>query len=338
MTVRVGVIGTGMIGAEHIRRLSRVLAGGQVVAVSDVDGERARRVADDFGIPQVHRTGQQVVEDEAVNGVLVTSWGPTHEEFVLASLAAGKPVFCEKPLATTQQACWRIIEAEMSTGRRYVQVGYMRRYDAAYRRLKAAVDSGAIGTPTIVHAAHRNASVPATYTSDMAISDTAVHDIDTTRWLLGEEIVAVRVLQPRRNSKAATHLVDPLLVLLEMQSGVIADVEINVNIGYGYDIRGEVVGESGTVALGDDAAVVMKSHGVHDGRVPTDWRERFLRAYDVELQEWLDSVTAGTATGPSSWDGYAATVVSEACLQALRTGQRVAVSLGEKPDFYSKTQ
>jgi myo-inositol 2-dehydrogenase / D-chiro-inositol 1-dehydrogenase len=338
MTVRVGVIGVGMIGADHIRRLTRVLSGAEVVGLTDMDPARAQATAEDLSGVGVYASGQNLIRDDKVDAVVVASWGPSHEEYVLACIEAGKPVFCEKPLATTQEACLRILDAEVAAGRRLVQVGYMRRYDAAYRALKAALDSGAIGAPLLLHAAHRNPLVPATYTSDMAINDTSVHDIDVARWLLDDEIVATRVLQPRRNSRAAEHLSDPLVLLLETSGGVLVDVEVNVNIGYGYDIRGEVVGESGTVALGDDALVVVKTDGARSGRVPTDWRERFARAYDVELQEWLDAVAAGTATGPNSWDGYAASVVADACLEAMQTGERTAVDLREKPDLYTKNQ
>jgi myo-inositol 2-dehydrogenase/D-chiro-inositol 1-dehydrogenase len=170
----------------------------------------------------------------------------------------------------------------------------------------------------------------------MIINDSAVHEIDLVRWLFDEEIVAVNVLKPRRNSKADFQ--DPLIVLLEMDSGVLVDVELSVNIGYGYDIRGEVVGENGTVALGDGSDAIVKREGYRSGRVPADWRERFVRAYDVELQEWLDAVRAGTSTGPSAWDGYAAAVVGDTCLEALKTDSRTAVSLRERPDFYSKAQ
>ena len=136
MTVNVGVIGVGMIGQDHIRRLTSVVSGAKVVAVTDVNAEQAAQVADPVGA-KVFATGQELIADPAVDAVIVCSWGPTHEEYVLAAIAADKPVFCEKPLATTQEACLRIIEAETALGHRVVQVGYMRRYDPAYRAMKA---------------------------------------------------------------------------------------------------------------------------------------------------------------------------------------------------------
>ncbi|MGI8592676.1 MAG: Gfo/Idh/MocA family oxidoreductase [Nakamurella sp.] len=337
MTVQVGVIGVGMIGKDHIRRLTTVLAGSQVVAVTDVDAQEARRVAAGLPGATAHRTGQDLIADPAVDAVVVCSWGPTHEEYVLAAIAAGKAVFCEKPLATSEPACRRIVQAEVAFGRRLVQVGYMRRYDAAYRALKAVVDSGEIGTPLMMHCTHRNAGVPGHYTKDMAITDTAVHEVDMVRWMFGEEITAATVLTPRR-SRLGGELQDPLMLLLEMDSGALVDVEISVNIRYGYDIRGEVVGEEGTAALGEFSPITVRRNGLVSGKVPMDWRERFLRAYDVELQEWIDSVRSGSEFGPSAWDGYAAATVSDAALASLNGASRVPVTLCDKPALYASSR
>ena len=262
MTVRVGVIGTGMIGQDHIRRITQVVSGGAVTAVTDVDAARAASAAAALTGVTVHPSGRDLIADPAVDAVLVTSWAQTHAEHVLTAIDAGKPVFCEKPLATTHADGEAIMKAEVAAGRRLVQVGFMRRYDAGYRALKAAVDDGAIGTPLLMHCTHRNASVPPyAFTTESMISDSAIHEIDLVRWLFGEEIVATAILKPRRSSKGSDSLHDPLIVLLETASGILVDVEVFVNATYGYDIRGEVVGEHGTVALGDHGGVVVSVVG-----------------------------------------------------------------------------
>ena len=335
MTLKVGVIGTGMIGRDHIRRLTEVVSGAAVVAVADADEVAAKEVAAGLAGAKVHANGEDLIADDDVDAVLVCSWGPTHEQYVVASFEAGKPVFCEKPLATTTDACRRIMDAEVVRGRRLVQVGFMRRYDASYRALKHAIDSRVVGAPLIYYSGHRNPSVPEHYTKDMAIVDTAVHDFDVTRWLLDEELVSIRVLAAKPNRHGGD-LQDPLLMILETESGVLVNVETSVNIRYGYDIRGEVVGEDGTAALAETGHLVLRRQNSVGVSVPEDWRERFISAYDVEFQEWINEVVAGAGlTGPSSWDGYAAQAVCDAGGKALYSGDRIEIELGGKPALYS---
>jgi myo-inositol 2-dehydrogenase/D-chiro-inositol 1-dehydrogenase len=269
-----------------------------------------------------------------VEAVIVASPGFTHEEYTLACIAAGKPVLCEKPLAPTVDACLRVLEAEAALPERLVQVGFMRRYDDGYRAMKASLDAGSVGRPLLVHCAHRNPTPPPGFTSDMMLTDSVVHEIDVTRWLLGQEFTAATVLAPRRSSLAAEQLQDPQFVLLETDGGVLVDVESFVSCQYGYDIRCELVGESGTVSLADQVGVRVRRDGRSSTEVPADWRSRFAAAYHAELQEWVDGVLRGEISGPSAWDGYATTAVAEGCVEALETGRRVVVDLAERPALY----
>lgn len=334
MTLQVGIIGTGMIGQDHIRRLTQVLSGVRVVAVTDINLERAQAAA-----PQgatVYETPQELIRAVEVQAVVICSWGPAHEEQLLGCIAAGKPVFCEKPLVTSAEAALRVMEAETAFGRRLVQVGFMRRFDADYRRLKAVIDGGTLGAPLMYKSVHRNASVPeGLYTSDMPLNDTLVHDADISRWLLGDEVAGVEVRVPRRSSRGG-ELRDPVMVLLHMTSGAIVDVEISVNIAYGYDIRGEVSCETGIAALPNrPATVITDQFGIRQA-IPEDWRERFIEAYDQEFREWIVAASQGTATGPSTWDGYAATLVADAALRAVASQHLETVEMVSKPDLYNE--
>jgi myo-inositol 2-dehydrogenase/D-chiro-inositol 1-dehydrogenase len=204
--------------------------------------------------------------------------------------------------------------------------------------MKQTLSHEDIGAPLIMHSAHRNASVPTTVTSEMVVIDTCVQDIDIARWLLDSEVAAMQVLRPRRSGRAAEGLQDPLVLLLEMSSGALVVIEALVNCGYGYDIRGEIVGETGTVSLVENHNVVVKREGQYSGRVPADWRERFVRSYDAELQEWISAASAGISTGPSCWAGYVATVVTDAGVAALNSGDRVEVSLRAQLELYRQVR
>ena len=335
MTLKIGVIGTGMIGRDHTRRIQQVLAGAEVVALSDVNLASAESVRADLA-PQakLYETGEALIAAPEVDAVLVTSWGATHEPYVLAAVAAGKPVFCEKPLATTAEGARRIVEAEVAHGKRLVQVGFMRRYDAGYLALKQAVQQHT-GAPILVHAAHRNPAVPEAYVTPMAIHDTLIHEIDVFRWLLDDDYVSARVLYPRNAARSHSKLRDPQVVVLETKKGVLIDVEIFVNCQYGYDIQCEVVGEAGTARLPEPMAVALRLDAKRQSSILTDWKDRFVASYDVELQDFIAAASKGGATGPSAWDGYAAAVTSDACVQAQESaGQAVAIELPARPALY----
>jgi myo-inositol 2-dehydrogenase/D-chiro-inositol 1-dehydrogenase len=317
MGLGIGIIGLGVMGAGHLRTLGDV-PDASVVAVSDVDLARARAVAGDA--MEVHHDPRALIRSDAVEAVLVVSSDATHADFVLACLEAGKPVLCEKPLAPNAAASLAVAHAEAALGRRLVQVGFMRRFDAGYVEIKRALDDGEVGAPLMVHCTHRNASVSPTYTSDMLVTSSGTHEIDIVRWLTGEEIVGARVLTPRVTSRARDGVRDPQVLILETESGVLVDVEVFANAGYGYDIRCEIVGETGTLAL--------------EPVVTPGFLERFSGAYLAELTDWVSAVSDGGPRGPSAWDGYAASAVADACLESLADGRTVPVELASRPALY----
>ncbi|MEJ4046762.1 Gfo/Idh/MocA family protein [Erwinia sp. SLM-02] len=336
MTLKLGVIGAGAIGQEHIRRCSKVLQGAEVVAVSDINVEGAKAAVARLGLnAEVYADGHDVVNSSNVDAVLVTSWDPTHEEYTLAAIAAGKPVFCEKPLAMTAEGCRRVVDAEIKFGKRLVQVGFMRPYDAGYRALKKVITDGEIGEPLMLHCAHRNPTVPENYTTDMAITNTLIHELDVLRWLTEDDYKSVQVVFPRVTSKTHARLKDPQIVLFETRKGIRIDVEIFVNCAYGYDIQCEVVGEEGIAKLPEPSAVQMRKNAQLSTAILTDWKDRFIDAYDVELQAFINDATAGKLTGPSAWDGYAASVAADACHKAQNSGAIEPVELPERPAFYN---
>jgi myo-inositol 2-dehydrogenase/D-chiro-inositol 1-dehydrogenase len=327
MSIGLGVIGAGLMGSTHARVLSASVPAAEVVAISDALLDSGRRIADEVGADAVYTDAFELIGDPRIDAVIVASPAETHEEFVLACLQEGKPVLCEKPLAAGVEAARRVLDAETALGRRLVTVGFMRRFDPGYADMKRRLDAGDVGRPLLVHCAHRNPAAPASFGSRMIITDTVVHEMDTVRWLTGQEIVRVTVLTPRPSGLAPEGVRDPQLVLFETHGGLIADVEAFVNAQYGYDIRCEVVGETGTLALAPAATVAVRRAQTESKGVPSRFQERFAAAYLHELQAWVSAATGGPPAGASAWDGYATAVVSDACVQSLNEGTPVEVVL-----------
>jgi myo-inositol 2-dehydrogenase/D-chiro-inositol 1-dehydrogenase len=169
----------------------------------------------------------------------------------------------------------------------------------------------------------------------MLITSSATHEFDLTRWLLGQEVVAATVLTPRPSGLVPDGVRDPQLIVLETEAGVLVDVEVFVNARYGYDIRCELVGESGTLTLSPPASVEIRGEGADGREVDDDFRARFVDAYRVQLQAWVDGLAGERTDGPSAWDGYAAAAVADACIASLRSGQRTLVRRAPRPDLYA---
>jgi myo-inositol 2-dehydrogenase/D-chiro-inositol 1-dehydrogenase len=332
MTVSVGVIGTGVMGADHARTLATQVAGVRLRAVSDADQARARVVADETGAETVAKGPLDLINDPSVDAVLIASPDATHCELTLACLAAKKPVLCEKPLAPTPAECLTVVATETKLGRRLVMVGYMRRFDPAYLEMKAALDSGKLGRALFFHCIHRNLSAPPWFDAMMAISNSAVHEIDISRWLLGEEHDTIQVLQPQTSDPAAT--VAPVFVIIRTTGGKLVSIENNNNGGYGYDVKGELACEKGAISLRAPVNSELSFALQQGTQYPADWRPRFATAYRQQLQAWIRSIEGGEPAGASAWDGYAASATGEAGLSALAEQRPVKVTLETRPKLY----
>ncbi|OAH09666.1 Gfo/Idh/MocA family protein [Streptomyces jeddahensis] len=333
-TLGVAVIGTGKMGADHVRRLHGVTGGARVAAVVDIDEARAEKIANAIEGCTAYTDPSAAMAADGVDAVLIASPGPAHEAALLTALEYDLPVLCEKPLTPDAASALRVMDAELKLGRRRIQVGFMRRYDTEYVKLKSLLGNGYLGRPLMLHNRHRNAAAPTGFTSANLINDSVVHEVDATRWLLGQEITAVTVLRPTSSENAPEGLDDPQFVIFETDGGALVDVEIFVNCGFGYQVQAEVVCERGTARIGEGHAMVTNMAGRWGGTIAQDFTERFEDAYDREVQAWVDATRRGEVTGPSTWDGYAAAAVCEAGVRSQTEGGRVAVQLVERPALY----
>ncbi len=332
--LRIGVIGCGAIGRTHIDRLTNKIPNAVVTAVADYVQQSADAIAKQYECMSF-ATGEELIESELTDAILVSSADPSHAGYVLKSIEQGKRVFCEKPLANTAEDCEKIMEEEVNAGKKYVQVGFMRRYDPGYAEMKKVLDSGKLGDSLMIHACHRNVyQPPETFTTNMGITGVAIHEIDISRWLLNDEYVSAQVLTVRQNKLTDGNYLNPQLVMLETRNGSRIVVEIQCSCAYAYDIRCEVVAEKGVISLPDPPRPVMRSEAAINTPLMTDWSQRFVEAYDIELQAWVNAVLEDRDEGPNAWDGYVAAVTADALIKSRDTGIPEQVKLIEKPAIY----
>ena len=321
--LNIALIGCGMIGREHIERIQNRIRGAKIVAVCDVFEEGAKKGAEIAGAgTKIYTDFNEAINDPDVNAVVVTTPGQFHKGPVLAAIKAGKPVFSEKPLATTLEDAKKVVEAEKASGKHLLQIGFMRRFDPDYIKMKKILDSGELGAPLMAHCISRTRSHPKNHTTEQHITNIAIHEIDICRWLLGENLNEVAVRFPRATCFAEGTCQDPQLVLMQSDSGVLIDVEVSGNSYYGYEILCELVCEKGTIRLPVAAEPIVRSYLQCGQAIPEDWTNRFVVAYQEELQHWVDYLQGKTdVPGPGAEDGYEACKISDALIKAQTTGQ-----------------
>jgi myo-inositol 2-dehydrogenase / D-chiro-inositol 1-dehydrogenase len=307
------------MGADHARKLARVVSGAELVAVTDFDAGVAGAVAGELRA-RVHSGGVELIDDPAVDAVVIATRDDTHADLVLATLRAGKPVMCEKPLAPTADQCREVVAAQAALENQVdlVTVGFMRRFDPPYVALREQVRSGDLGAPLIAHCVSRTVHTYPGGDSASSITQSAIHELDIVPWLLDSPIVEVS-WQHGRSSVNSAGRQDPQFYLMRTASEVLVTAELFLNARYGYDTRCEVVMEAGTSALTLPTHVVTDAESRRAVEYPEDWIPRYSDAYRIELQEWIDSITRGRpSTLATAEDGPRASLVADALVESMR--------------------
>lgn len=330
MTVRLAIIGAGIMGGDHARIFANEIPGVALQAICDADATRAKKVADQTGAADVTSDPETVIADKRVDAVVIAAPDQFHAPLTLASIAAGKPVLCEKPLSQQTGECLAVLAAEEKRGKRLVQIGFMRRFDPSYVEIKKLLDGGDLGKALMFHCFHRNVAPAYDFRAEMAISNSAPHEFDVARWMLDTDFKSISVFRPGIGGEAA-----PVFMVLETLDEQLVNIEVNISATYGYDVRGELVGEKGTAFLRAPVLADVNLGLKQSNAYPADWRPRFVEAYRQQNLAWVKSIATGKPVGANAWDGYCSTLVAEAGVAVLRSGSAVEVKPIAKPSFYS---
>ncbi|MFC9894463.1 Gfo/Idh/MocA family oxidoreductase [Nocardia sp. NPDC127579] len=328
--LRIGLAGTGRIGAAHAETLTTLPGVGSVV-VADADTARARAIAAKVGaeyLPDV-----ETLLAAGLSGLVIATATDSHPELITRAVDLGIPVFCEKPVAADIAGTLAVID-HLATSPVPVQIGFQRRFDAGYRAARAAVESGTLGWLHTLRATTLDpAPPPAEYIarSGGLFRDCGVHDFDIIRWVTGREVVEVYATGANRGDEffRAAGDIDTAAACLTLDDDTLATVSLTRYNGAGYDVRLEVLGSRGNAVVGLDERAPL--HSVEPAYPPStspaypDFMERFHPAYTAELAAFLE-VAAGTRPSPCTpADALAAFYIAEACARSRREARPVTL-------------
>lgn len=321
--VGVGLVGAGWIGSFHAASLARRIPGTRLAAVADPAPGAAEGLAERLGCPRAFTAVADLLADDDVEAVVVAAPAPTHADLVEAAARAGRPVFCEKPMAVTLADADRAIAAAADAGV-ILQVGFNRRFDTGFAAAHAHVAAGGIGTPQLLRSLTRDPGIPdpSRVPPSTIFLETLIHDFDALRYLNpGARVVDVYAVAdalayPEFKDRG---LQDTAVVVVRFDNGAIATAEANFNAVYGYDIRGEAFGSGGMVTAGDIRRTTMASYGP-DGVLTQGWRRNidlFHDAYVAELAHFAECVRSGSAPQVTGDDARAALAIALAAMRSV---------------------
>jgi inositol 2-dehydrogenase len=333
--VKIGCLGLGRMGSIYTRHFSGRVPEAELVAVADPAPGLAQRTAADLGVPRWYEDYREFLASPEVEAVIIATPANTHADVIEAAAHSGRPMFCEKPLALTLEDCDRAIRAVESAGVLF-QIGYNRRFDAAYTEANRLVEDGAIGTPVTFKSVSRDPMMPRLDyarpdVSGGLIVDMAIHDFDVGRWLMRSEVARVSteggtLVFEQLNSVGDF---DNAVINVKFSSGALGNVEVSRNAVYGYDIRTEVLGSEGGVMIGalrQTPVLLLTRQGArHD--VMRYIIERFSDAYLAEVRHFVRTVRGEEKPGPTISDGRAGVEIALAATQSYREGRPVSLPL-----------
>jgi inositol 2-dehydrogenase len=329
----VGLIGLGRLGRVYARDLSGRIPETRLVAVADPLGSLAAEVAAEFDVARHYPDPLALIDDDAVDAVVIVTPTHTHRELVLAAAARKKPTFCEKPPALALDEVAAMQEAITRSGM-FFQMGFMRRFDAGYAAGKREIDAGRIGTPLVFKSTSRDPFRPSLEyanpkSSGGMLIDMGIHDFDLARWFMGEagtvSTIGATIAYPEL---ATVGDIDNAVASLTFASGKLGVVDLSRSGIYGYDISTEILGSEGTVRIGylrETPLMVMTKNSVVHDTVPY-FMERFRDAYTTQLQNFAQNVQQQRTPPITIVDGLEALRLGVAATRAQETGTSVVVS------------
>ncbi|WP_026546845.1 Gfo/Idh/MocA family oxidoreductase [Paenarthrobacter nicotinovorans] len=322
MPIRVGVIGAGIMGADHIRNLSTTIGGAEVTFVADLDAGRAAAASP--ASARITTDPSELINSSEVDAVVVASHDSTHAGLVLECFEAMTPVLCEKPLAPTLLESLEVVAADAdmvaATGTSLLSLGFMRRFDPGYVALRSAVETRSQGEPLMVHCVSRNAAAAPGATSESAITNSAIHELDIIPWLLGSPVTEVSWQAGKSTRNGGDGLQDPSFMTLRTAEGTLTTLELYLNARYGYTTRCEVVSELGATSLKEHTLLSIEQDGTRQQIIPPDWRPRFADAYRLQLQAWISALARGEQPPlAGAQDGLNAALIAQAMIQSLHS-------------------
>lgn len=329
--VRVAVIGVGRIGQRHARALATEIPAADLVAIADVDPDAARAVAAELRVDRWTADAGSLIADPGVDAVVIASSTDSHAGLIAAAAAAGKDIFCEKPIALDLDATDAALDAVAAAGVR-LQIGFQRRFDAGYVRAKHMIDAGTLGRIESIRDAMRDPGPPSqayAATSGGLYRDMTIHNFDSVRWLMGDEVEEVYAIATAVDPMfAALDDVDTSIVTLRFAGGGIASIDNSRRSSFGYDVRTEIFGSTGAVFVGysrDTPVLHLAADGVHSDHV--SWfLDRFAAAYTEELRAFVGCIVAGEPTSVSGTDARAAMALAYAADRSRREGRPVRIA------------